>query len=107
MYCTTVDADRPELAAERYQRNYRDVMLNLVMKGDAGTPFVCEVQVTLSGISILKKYTRRFSRAVHQFPFLFADVLFLSERYALSVIPPLLLASTVLGDAASTRKTSC
>merc|ERR1719399_1621570 len=40
---------------DRYQRNYRDVMLNLVMKGDAGTPFVCEVQVTLSGISILKK----------------------------------------------------
>merc|ERR1712072_734730 len=39
----------------RYERNYRDVMLNLVLKGDSGTPFVCEVQVTLSGISILKK----------------------------------------------------
>merc|ERR1712072_1321343 len=38
----------------RYERNYRDVMLNLVLKGDSGTPFVCEVQVTLSGISILE-----------------------------------------------------
>merc|ERR1719248_293125 len=38
----------------RYQRNYRDVMLNLAMK-DGGIDFICEVQVTLSGISILKK----------------------------------------------------
>ena len=39
----------------RYERNYRDVMLNVEMLKEDGTPFLCEVQVTLSGIAILKK----------------------------------------------------
>ena len=39
----------------RYERNYRDVMLNVEMLKEDGTPFLCEVQVTLSGITILKK----------------------------------------------------
>jgi hypothetical protein len=38
-----------------YEQMYRDIMLNIEMDGESGTPFVCEVQVTLSGITILKK----------------------------------------------------
>ena len=41
--------------ALRYEQMYRDIMLNIEMDGENGTPFVCEVQVTLSGITILKK----------------------------------------------------
>jgi len=38
-----------------YDRNYRDVMLNLEIPTSDGAALICEVQVTLSGITILKK----------------------------------------------------
>ena len=34
---------------------YRDIMINIEVDVEGGTPFVCEVQVTLAGITILKK----------------------------------------------------
>jgi hypothetical protein len=40
---------------QEYDKMYRDVMLNVEMKTASGLPFVCEIQVTLSGITILKK----------------------------------------------------
>ena len=38
-----------------YDRNYRDLMLNVEIPTSDGAAFICEVQVTLSGITILKK----------------------------------------------------
>ena len=43
------------LAFSRYDRNYRDVMLNLEIPTSDGAALICEVQITLSGITILKK----------------------------------------------------
>merc|ERR1719321_298151 len=40
---------------QKYDKMYRDVMLNVEMKTASGLPFVCEIQVTLSGVTILKK----------------------------------------------------
>jgi hypothetical protein len=40
---------------QEYDKMYRDVMLNVEMKTQSGLPFVCEIQVTLSGVTILKK----------------------------------------------------
>jgi hypothetical protein len=38
-----------------YDKFYRDVMVNLEMRAKNGMSFVCEVQITLSGITIIKK----------------------------------------------------
>ena len=40
---------------EAYDKMYRDVMLNVEVPREGGDPFIAELQVTLSGISILKK----------------------------------------------------
>ena len=38
-----------------YDRLYRDINLNLELPLKGGESFICEVQVMLSGITILKK----------------------------------------------------
>merc|ERR1719359_1493360 len=38
-----------------YNKMYRDVMLNIEIPRKGGDPFIAELQVALSGISILKK----------------------------------------------------
>jgi len=40
---------------ESYDKMYRDVMLNVEVPREGGPPFIAELQVALSGISILKK----------------------------------------------------
>jgi hypothetical protein len=40
---------------ESYDKMYRDVMLNVELPREDGDPFIAELQVALSGISILKK----------------------------------------------------
>ena len=55
-------------------------MLNVEMPNEDGTPFVCEVQVTLSGITILKK-SLDFYRVLSSYDsYYFFRLLFLGEQ---------------------------
>lgn len=44
---------------EQYQQRYRDINLSVEARTPSGHPLVCEIQLTLSGIAILKKSEQR------------------------------------------------